>query len=488
MSYVLGLGSAVISFGLILLDAMVGNTVSCPIFTGSFCLAAITFCLVWGKIRNSKSIQYVLLLVALVFVVVSSLLFSFSLLNQFTLPPIGLIIASTILGIGIAILFCLWGRRLFYIAGFPSTPQLVSLFSGELLLILVMVFLLAALPNTIVRWIVVLALVLISFASLFELNRINSGNKSEEINSFSEIRFTASSISMLIEPLTIGLTFSLILFDMAETFDPVFSHEACLISCCVALALSIAILRHVRKNAYLKHVSFICSVACYLVLLSIYSFSIKPIPLLFEAVFIVLGCRMIFHWRYLIVGFRQHRFDDRRLTFELVALLVGYAIGLFCQWLMRDLGVSISFSTQMLTLLLMLLTVIDFVYHTTKKNMDIGEQTESFIEGKYSEKNVDTTENNGTEMQFFEEACKRICSKQGLSPREEEVFMLLVRGDSLDMIHTELFISPYTVKSHIYRIYRKLGISSRKELFDRVDEIEKEMRKESPNLPDTNLR
>lgn len=51
----------------------------------------------------------------------------------------------------------------------------------------------------------------------------------------------------------------------------------------------------------------------------------------------------------------------------------------------------------------------------------------------------------------------------GLTKREKEVFPLVARGYKNKEIAEELGISYNTVVSHVYNLYRKLGISSRKE-------------------------
>ncbi|MDR0347399.1 MAG: helix-turn-helix transcriptional regulator [Coriobacteriales bacterium] len=55
-----------------------------------------------------------------------------------------------------------------------------------------------------------------------------------------------------------------------------------------------------------------------------------------------------------------------------------------------------------------------------------------------------------------------------LSPRETEVFLLLAQGRSRPYIQQELFLADGTVKTHISRIYTKLGISNRQELITLV--------------------
>lgn len=61
--------------------------------------------------------------------------------------------------------------------------------------------------------------------------------------------------------------------------------------------------------------------------------------------------------------------------------------------------------------------------------------------------------------------CRRFC----LTPREAEVFALLSKGRNAEFIQNALFISNHTVKTHIYNIYRKMGIHSLQELLDLLD-------------------
>jgi DNA-binding CsgD family transcriptional regulator len=48
-----------------------------------------------------------------------------------------------------------------------------------------------------------------------------------------------------------------------------------------------------------------------------------------------------------------------------------------------------------------------------------------------------------------------------ISKREEEIVRLILAGKSNRDIEKELYISPHTVKNHVYHIYKKLGINSR---------------------------
>ena len=50
-----------------------------------------------------------------------------------------------------------------------------------------------------------------------------------------------------------------------------------------------------------------------------------------------------------------------------------------------------------------------------------------------------------------------------LTKQERKILELVAKGWRNSKIGTELFISPKTVATHLYRIYGKLGVSSRTE-------------------------
>lgn len=66
-------------------------------------------------------------------------------------------------------------------------------------------------------------------------------------------------------------------------------------------------------------------------------------------------------------------------------------------------------------------------------------------------------------------ACKRIEERCALSKREAEVFYLLSRGRNCQYIHNVLFISPSTVRTHAYSIYRKMNIDNQQQLISVVE-------------------
>ena len=52
----------------------------------------------------------------------------------------------------------------------------------------------------------------------------------------------------------------------------------------------------------------------------------------------------------------------------------------------------------------------------------------------------------------------------GLSARELEILRLVLDGKSYRQMEDALFISIHTVKSHVYNLYRKLGVKNHRQL------------------------
>lgn len=66
----------------------------------------------------------------------------------------------------------------------------------------------------------------------------------------------------------------------------------------------------------------------------------------------------------------------------------------------------------------------------------------------------------------------RLSEEYGLTKREGEILEFLLLGRNAPAIAEELVISTNTVKTHIKRMYQKMGIHSRQELADLTEELE----------------
>jgi DNA-binding CsgD family transcriptional regulator len=62
-----------------------------------------------------------------------------------------------------------------------------------------------------------------------------------------------------------------------------------------------------------------------------------------------------------------------------------------------------------------------------------------------------------------------IALESSLSPRQKEVMGLLAKGRDAGYIMKHFVISRSTAKTHVYNLYRRLGIHSRQELLDLIE-------------------
>ena len=63
-----------------------------------------------------------------------------------------------------------------------------------------------------------------------------------------------------------------------------------------------------------------------------------------------------------------------------------------------------------------------------------------------------------------------IARSYNLTPREAEIFGLLVKGRNVPYIESELVISQNTIRSHIKHIYQKTAVHSQQELINLLEE------------------
>lgn len=64
----------------------------------------------------------------------------------------------------------------------------------------------------------------------------------------------------------------------------------------------------------------------------------------------------------------------------------------------------------------------------------------------------------------WKHCCMEMGAEYGLTHRESDILSLLLKALTIDHIGSTLFISPHTVKTHVYHIYQKIGVKNRGEL------------------------
>jgi len=74
----------------------------------------------------------------------------------------------------------------------------------------------------------------------------------------------------------------------------------------------------------------------------------------------------------------------------------------------------------------------------------------------------------------WRQRCGRLASDCGLSPREEEVMVLLAKGHGVEHIQETLAVTRSTAKAHCNHVYRKIGVHCREDLIELVESLDAE--------------
>ncbi|NTW28447.1 MAG: helix-turn-helix transcriptional regulator [Coriobacteriia bacterium] len=170
---------------------------------------------------------------------------------------------------------------------------------------------------------------------------------------------------------------------------------------------------------------------------------------------------LIFHWNVLVaLSYRYHVLPIYHFAQGEVSPLGGLAAGWGVETILAGLGIPSSGSILATSLILVFVLIVEpaFVPYTSDKTVELTDRSDR-------PKKTLTDESGG----YWRKRCARVSEDHGLTPRENEVFVLLARGRNTEVISRELFISTHTVKTHVYRIYRKLNVGTQQELINTVE-------------------
>ncbi len=177
------------------------------------------------------------------------------------------------------------------------------------------------------------------------------------------------------------------------------------------------------------------------------------------------------------VSMENHEFHLQpvfRFASRQAPLWVGFAAGAIITTVSSMTAHGSSGPSNVIALALVAVVVVSFSFygaddsatkHQLEALMTLDEVPEEDAEGTRSPE----APHGGDARPSFDARCAEVCERYGLSPREREVFALLARGRNAKIIQEELCVSASTAKTHIYRIYRKIGINSQQLLIDTVE-------------------
>lgn len=159
--------------------------------------------------------------------------------------------------------------------------------------------------------------------------------------------------------------------------------------------------------------------------------------------------------------FRIH--SIRRYSKASIPNWIGLLIGTVVGWYAFMRNEPIEQSAHFILIGLAFLLLLSFVLLISEESRK-AEAISRLGEVKLDERD-ETSDHDGR----FIRACKKVAQNHGLSPRETEVFLLLAKGRNVERIEEKLVISNSTARTHVYNIYKKLGVGSHQALIDMVE-------------------
>lgn len=70
----------------------------------------------------------------------------------------------------------------------------------------------------------------------------------------------------------------------------------------------------------------------------------------------------------------------------------------------------------------------------------------------------------------FERRCRNLAEQAQLTPRESDILACLAQGRSTQYMAEKFTLSENTVKSHVRNVYQKLGVHSKQDVIDIINE------------------
>ncbi len=152
-----------------------------------------------------------------------------------------------------------------------------------------------------------------------------------------------------------------------------------------------------------------------------------------------------------------------RISIECFGFAAGWAIAAAVT-AFAGVHSDVFTAVRMTMVVLLVVVVMVFFPQTSHHPTDGSEVADRQPESRVVSVHMDETE-------LFERRCKAVVELYQLSPREADILGYLAKGRNAAWIQEELTISPHTVKSHIYNIYRKLDIHSQQKLMSFVEDF-----------------
>lgn len=444
------------------------------LFLSGICLTSLIFVAIPGTLRyHDKTLKIIIPLIASVGTAAYGLAYHQELLNPVILTIVGLSSA----GVGYAWIVARLNLLIVRVLG---VPYVILCTTAALIVMLIVSALMPLMPDSSIQIIIAMALPFLS-ATLFELGRLslsksipqNSEQRTSEESKSIKTTFgikaearplissSADRISLLILLVAGSLFLAIIralgaygvwqgsMIESSSSF--VFALPNIILVSVVLIGFAyLAIMRMRKQRLELRYIPAFALIigSLFVVLLQIDSLP-SASPFYYNSLLVADVCTHLLYWTVVGSCVEQLRVPSYRVI-GMAGAIYSFTSLVWVFLLDSTSLVDRSFIT--LTTYALLILLLFAIWMLIKKSMG----------GEESGTNASSLAEDS--IKAVSAQCELIATDYKLSPREKEVFTLLVQGQSRNHISEELVLSVNTVKTHIAHIYAKLHVEDRQEM------------------------
>jgi DNA-binding CsgD family transcriptional regulator len=386
----------------------------------------------------------------------------FTLINAFSTTGlisslIALSLSWLFLGMSMGITLILWGSLWTSLDaerpnnhGSAVNVSLSIILSAILCLFMVFAPALIAIIAMEALYIISLLLQLYCFTQLLAPETIDSDTSLRRLKLFSR---------NLLTPLTVGLILGATLAICTSVFNaevPLVFFLSSLVIGGIAVWALLTALRRTPRFSTVERIAFPIIGGCLLLLPYCEGLILNAAVILISAASVFY---FTFHWNILVALSYRHHVQPafhyaQGLIAPLGSVVIGWGLVYLLSYVLDIPPSSITLPVSLAAVFLLLLELAIVPSFSNK-------MTETVF--------IDSDDGEKEEVGSWRTRCHVISIEYGLTPREQEVFLLLAKGRNTEIVADKLIISTHTVKTHTSRIYRKLSINSQQELIDIVE-------------------
>lgn len=278
-----------------------------------------------------------------------------------------------------------------------------------------------------------------------------------------------SSVAMVANSFLIGFVAY-----AASSADSIASYELFFAAICAAAVFKIYDALHHQMYEVSSIIKVIAPTVAFCLLLLPFSNLYVRAALLIGMMFIAMIDEIVC-WSAVAEYMRVHELMPfANIAYGRVGDTIGLLLGVFCSRHVFGLNMATAIPYKPLIAAIVILFIFTQTFY-------FQDNYTPFSEHKVMDANPENGDRPYAKKHpgLWVQRCTKFGDCYNLTPRQQQVLILLAKGYSTKTIQERLVVSNYTVKAHIYNIYKKTNVHTRQELIELLEQFSLDPRENS---------